>query len=120
MQIDYPFHIDGRGRVAETGEELHIRQLIEQVLFTAPGERVNRPTFGAGLLRLIFAPASEELQAATRFLVQGQLQQWLGQLIEVQAVDLSFSDNDLVIDVVYQIRQSQRTFRSRFSRQKTR
>lgn len=120
MQLDYPFHIDGRGRVAETGEELHIRQLIEQVLFTAPGERVNRPTFGAGLLRLIFAPASEELQAATRFLVQGQLQQWLGQLIEVQAVDLSFVENDLTIDVQYLIRQSQRTFRSRFSRQKTR
>lgn len=120
MQIDYPFHIDGRGRVAETGEELHIRQLIEQVLFTAPGERVNRPTFGAGLLRLIFAPASEELQAATRFLVQGQLQQWLGQLIQVEAVDLTFTESDLVIDVQYQIRQSQRTFRSRFSRQKSR
>ncbi len=120
MQIDFPFHIDGRGRVAETSYELHIRQMIEQVLFTAPGERVNRPTFGAGLIRLIFAPASDELLAATRFLVQGQLQQWLGQLIQVDGVDLNFTQSDLTIDVTYQIRQSQRTFRSRFIRPRAR
>ncbi|HXU45671.1 MAG TPA: GPW/gp25 family protein [Thermoanaerobaculia bacterium] len=114
MQLEFPFQLDGRGRVAETDEADHIRQLIEQVLFTAPGERVERPTFGAGLLRLIFAPASDELQAATRFLVQGQLQQWLGQLIELQAVELSFSANQLEITVVYLIRQSQRRVRNTF------
>ena len=72
MQIDHPFHLDNRGRTAETGRDDHIRDLIEQVLFTSPGERVNRPTFGCGLTQLLFAPNSPELAAATQFLVQGR------------------------------------------------
>src|SRR3989442_15731790 len=87
MNLDFPLHFDGRGRTAETDYEGHIRDLIEQLLFTAPGERVNRPGFGCGLLQLVFAPNSDELAAATQFLVQGSLQQWLGDLIDVEAVE---------------------------------
>jgi uncharacterized protein len=65
MQLDYSFRIDGRGRIASTDEDEHIRDLIEQVLFTAPGERVNRPDFGSGVLQLLFAPNSYELATAT-------------------------------------------------------
>ena len=65
-QINYPFGFDSRGHTAETNEEKHIRDLIEQVLFTSPGERVNRPSFGSGLLQLIFAPNSDVLAAATQ------------------------------------------------------
>ena len=71
MNIDYPFHFDHRGRTALTDDDDHIRDMIEQVLFTTPGERVNRPTFGSGLLQLLFAPNSGELATATQFLVQG-------------------------------------------------
>ncbi len=92
MQIAYPFHIDGRGRVADAGGDDHIRQLIEQVLFTAPGERVNRPDFGSGLMQLVFAPNSDELATATQLLIQGALQQWLGDLIQVEAAEV---DHDL-------------------------
>jgi hypothetical protein len=67
--VDYPFQFDSRGRTAEVGQDAHIRDLIEQVLFTAPGERVNRPTFGSGLMQLVFAPNSDELAATTQFLV---------------------------------------------------
>ena len=77
-QVDFPYRIDGRGRTATTSEDDHLRDLIEQVLFTAPGERVNRPTFGSGLLRLVFAPNGDALAAATQMTVQGNLQQWLG------------------------------------------
>jgi len=80
MNVDFPFHFDTRGRTAETGDSDHIRDLIAQVLFTSAGERVNRPDFGCGLQRLVFAPNSDELAAATQFLVQGSLQQWLGDL----------------------------------------
>ena len=73
--LDYPYHFDGRGRTATTDTADHIRDLIEQVLFTAPGERVNRPDFGSGLLRLVFAPNSDALAAATHLAVQGALQQ---------------------------------------------
>jgi Baseplate wedge protein gp25 len=60
--------------------------MIEQILFTDLGERVNRPTFGSGINQLVFAPNSNELAAATQLLVQGALQQWLADLIHVESV----------------------------------
>ena len=84
MNLDYPYQFDGRGRTAEADDQAYIRGLIEQVLFTAPGERVMRPDFGSGLMQLVFAPNSLELAAATQFLVQGALQQWLGNLIALR------------------------------------
>src|SRR6476659_9765817 len=88
MSVDYPYRIDGRGRTAETGGDEHVRDLIEQLLFTVPGERVNRPDFGCGLLQLVFAPNSAEVAAATQFLVQSALQQWLGDLLVAESVEV--------------------------------
>ena len=76
MNIDFPFQIDGHGRTAATGNDDHVRDLIEQILFTNPGERVNRPTFGSGLLQMVFQPNSSELAAALQFTLQAALQQW--------------------------------------------
>jgi uncharacterized protein len=106
-QIDFPYRIDGRGRTATTSEEEHIRDLIEQVLFTAPGERVNRPTFGSGLLRLVFAPNGDALAAATQMTVQGNLQQWLGDLIQVTEVQVEDVDAELRLVVRYIVRRTQ-------------
>jgi len=114
-RIDYPLRIDGSGRTARTDGDEHIRDLIEQVLFTAPGERVNRPTFGAGLRQLIFAPASEELATATQFLVQGALQQWLGELIQVERVEVEADDNALRVTVQYLVRRNQQRLVARFT-----
>ena len=99
--LDYPFRVDGRGWVATTGDEDHLRDLIHQVLFTNPGERVNRPDFGCGLLQLVFMPNSDALAAATQFTVQGALDQWLGDLIEVQQVNVTSEDARLQVEVVY-------------------
>lgn len=117
MQVDYPYDFDSRGRTAETTEEEHIRDLIEQVLFTTPGERVNRPTFGSGLLKLVFAPNGEALATATQMTVQGALQQWLGEVIQVEAVDVRSDDSKLQVLVQYTIRRSQRRTVSRFERE---
>ena len=116
MQIDYPFHIDGRGRTATTDADDHIRDLIEQVLFTSPGERVNRPTFGTGLMQLVFAPNSEELATATQFIVQGALQQWLSELIQVQGVRIESDDAALHVTVEYQVRRTQERQSAQFVR----
>jgi len=99
--FDFPYHIDGRGRTAETGEDDHIRDLIYQVLFTNPGERVNRPDFGCGVGQLVFMPNSDALAAATQFLVQGALTRWLDNVIAVQSVDVAAQDNKLAITVVF-------------------
>lgn len=106
-QVDYPFSFDTRGRTSDTTAEDHIRDLIEQVLFTSPGERVNRPTFGCGLNQLVFAPNSPELAAATQFLVQGALQQWLGDLIVVDSVQVESVDATLRVAISYVVRRSQ-------------
>lgn len=116
MQIDYPYHIDGRGRTAQTGTEDHLRDLIEQVLFTTPGERVNRPTFGSGLLGLVFEPNSTALGAVTQMAVQGALQQWLGDLIVVEAVEVEQVDSTLRVAVQYIARLSQQQHVARFER----
>lgn len=116
MNVDYPFHIDRRGRTAETSDEEHIRDLIEQVLFTSPGERVNRPTFGSGVMQLVFAPNSEALAAATQLTVQSALQQWLGDLIEVEDVQVTSEDASLQVLIQYVIRRSQERRVTQFSR----
>jgi len=105
-QVDYPFSFDNRGRTSDTTGDDHIRDLIEQVLFTSPGERVNRPTFGCGLNQLVFAPNSPELAAATQFL-QGALQQWLGDLIVVDSVEVESVDATLRVAVSYLIRRTE-------------
>lgn len=101
MNIKFPFQIDHKGRTATSDEESHILQMIEQVLFTSPGERVNRPSFGSGLMQLVFHPNSPELAATTQFLVQGALQQWLGDLIEVNRVEVTSEDASLHVTVGY-------------------
>lgn len=116
MNIDFPLHFDGRGRTAGADDDKHIRDLIEQVLFTAPGERVNRPTFGSGLLQLVFAPNSDQLAATTQFLVQGALQQWLGDVIQVTTVQVENEDSTLRVIVRYTVRRTQQQQVAQFSR----
>jgi phage baseplate assembly protein W len=99
--FDYPFHLDGRGRSATTDADDHVRDLIRQVLFTNPGERVNRPDFGCGLKRLVFMPNSDALAAATQATVQGALQRWLEQVIQVEEVEVSAEEAQLSVTLVY-------------------
>jgi phage baseplate assembly protein W len=99
--FDFPYHIDGRGRTAETDEDDHIRDLIYQVLFTNPGERVNRPDFGCGIGQLVFMPNSAALAAATQFLVQGSLTRWLDDVIAVHRVEVVAMDNALTVGLVF-------------------
>lgn len=117
VQIDYPFRFDSSGRTATTERDEHIRDLIEQVLFTIPGERVNRPTFGTNLMQLVFAPNSPELAATTQFLVQGALQEWLGELIQVEAVQVTSEDATLAVVVQYRIRRTQQRQTATFTRE---
>ncbi len=116
MNINYPLYFDGRGQTAEATDSDHIRHLIEQVLFTSPGERVNRPTFGSGVMQLLFAPNSDALAAATQVTVQGALQQWLGDVIQVEAVEIKNEDSTLEVIIQYLIRRSQQREIAQFTR----
>jgi uncharacterized protein len=116
MNLRYPCQFDGGGRTAEADEATWIRGLVEQVLFTLPGERVMRPDFGSGLMQLVFAPNSPELAATTQFLVQGALQQWLGNLITVQGVEVEANESTLRVSVRYVIRRSELLQEATFER----
>jgi Bacteriophage baseplate protein W len=115
-EVAFPYHVDGRGRTATANADDHLRDLIEQVLFTAPGERVMRPDFGSGLLGLVFEPGGPELVATTQHLVQGGLQQELGGLIAVESVEVSQDDGTLTVSVTYVSLQTQERTAATFAR----
>ena len=106
MNLIYPYQFDPLRHTGESSDGRHIRDLIEQILFTAPGERVMRPDFGSGLMQLVFAPNSPELASATQMLVQSALQQWLDELIAVQGVRVEADDAVLSVTVQYVVRRT--------------
>jgi phage baseplate assembly protein W len=104
MNITYPFQFDSRGQTAAALDTDHINQMIEQLIFTNPGERVNRPDFGSGLMQLIFAPNSPELAATVQFTLQADLQRWLGDVIDLQGLDVQATDSTLTVNLKYVVR----------------
>lgn len=115
MNIDFPLHFDGRGRTATTGDDDHIREMILQLLFTNPGERLNRPDFGSGIQQLIFAPNSSDLAAALKFTLNAALQRWLGDLIELQALEVFGEEASLNVLIQYVVRRSKQQVVERFN-----
>src|SRR5215510_11581345 len=102
ITVNFPYQFDGRGRTKDALQD-YVKQLVEQVLFTSPGERVNLPDFGSGLLQLPFAPNSAEMAAATQFAVQGALQKWLSNYVKVQSVTASAREAVLTVVVKYSL-----------------
>src|SRR5215469_2292570 len=101
MNLAFPYAIDATGHTAQTDPLTHISDMIEQILFTSPGERINRPTFGSGTAQLVFAPNSDLLASTQQNIIQAALQQWLSDLIRVQAVTVTSNDATLQITVSY-------------------
>jgi Bacteriophage baseplate protein W len=107
MNIDYPYHFDSRGRTALVDDADHIEDMVEQFLFTSAGERVMLPEFGSGLNQMVFAPNSPEVASALQFTVQGGLQRWLGDVIDVRELTVASEYNVLRVTLVYSIRRTQ-------------
>lgn len=106
MNIDFPFAFDNRGRTAECDDVAHVRDMLEQLLFTNPGERVNRPEFGSGLIQLIFAPNSPELAATLQFTTRAAIQQYLGDVLDLLALEVTAIDSTLRILIKYSVRRT--------------
>jgi phage baseplate assembly protein W len=107
LNFDFPFGFDLHGRTTSTDDNDHIRDMIEQLLFTAAGERVNRPDLGSGLLQMVFAPNSVELAAALQFTAQAAVQRYLGDVIDLQQLDVTPADSTLSVTVRYTVRATQ-------------
>jgi phage baseplate assembly protein W len=112
----YPFQIDATGRTATCQVGDFVRQAVEQVLFTIPGERANRPTFGSAAHTLVFEPASQEHATTVQYLIQAALQQWLGDVVNIEAIQIEASDAVLQITIQYQVRATQQREVARIAR----
>ncbi|WP_433305766.1 GPW/gp25 family protein [Actinoplanes sp. CA-030573] len=103
MDIDFPYRVGANGRTAVTGVADHVRDMLEQLLFTRPGERVNRPDFGCGLLDLVFEPTSSELAAVVQATTQAAIQRWLGDVLSAEDVEVSSVDSTLTVRIAYRL-----------------
>lgn len=116
MNIDFPLHFDSRGRTAGADDAGHVRDMLEQLLFTNAGERVNRPDFGSGLLQLVFAPNSPELAAALQFTTRAAIQRWLGDVIDLRGLEVVADESTLRVAVEYALRRTGQTQTETFER----
>jgi phage baseplate assembly protein W len=102
--LAFPYRFDARGRTAEVAtHHQHVANLVEQTLLTAPGERVNRPDFGAGLLDMVFEPGSETVSDATEALVRASLQRWLQDLVRIETLRVHFDEGTLNVRLTYTV-----------------
>ena len=115
MYFDVPFTIDISGNTKDVGYEVHIENMIKQVLFTSPGERLNIPEFGCNINQLVFEPNSTEISNTLQLLIQSSLQRWLGTLIKVENVSVKSEDNQLIISIKYVITKTQARIMGTFS-----
>jgi phage baseplate assembly protein W len=104
VEIAFPYHLDARGLSAVADRDAHVRQMLEQLLFTRPGERVNRPDFGCGLLDLIFGPNSPEVAAAIELTIGSSVQRWLGDVIQVDSLAVTNDESTIRVDLSYTLR----------------
>jgi phage baseplate assembly protein W len=116
MEVQFPFSFDKKRRTATADHPAHVRQMVEQLLFTNAGERVNRPDFGSGLLSFVHSPNSEVVAAALQANVQGSLQRWLGDVLDVQGLEVVNDDNKLIVHISYSLLQTQETRTETFER----
>ena len=116
MHVAFPLSVDRRGRTAASSDAAHVRDLVEQVLFTAPGERVNRPTFGSGLNQLLFAPTDASVAAAAQLAAQTAIQTWLGDEVILDGLTVTATDAALHVDITYRLVASGESVRITFDR----
>jgi phage baseplate assembly protein W len=97
----FPFQIGSLGFPRTANRSVAARQQIEQLLFTLPGERVNRPDFGCGVQRLVFSGASPESAAASEYVITIALQRFLADVMTLEAVRVTVDEVTLAIDILY-------------------
>lgn len=109
MNVDFPFSFDAKGRTASTDDADHVRDMLEELLFTSPGERVNRPDFGSGLEQLVFAPNSAELAAALQFTLQAAIGRWLGDVVDISNLEVTSDEAKLTVVLSYTLKSTGQT-----------
>lgn len=116
INITYPFQVNNKGRTMLSTSDDHIRERLEQLLFTSPGERVNRPDLGSGIQQLVFAPTSPELATALQFALNAAIQHWLGDVIQLQGLEVTSQESTLSIVIQYIVQRTSEQQVAQFTR----
>jgi phage baseplate assembly protein W len=103
IDVAFPYGLDDRGRTATATYNDHVEQMLELLLLTRPGERVNQPTFGCGVLDHVFAPNSPEIAAALNVTIAAAISLWLQDVILVTALDVTAQDSQLIVNIGYTV-----------------
>lgn len=106
MHIDFPWSFDAGGRTASIDHEGHVKDMLELVLFTDLGERVNRPGFGCGLRQLVFAPNSPDLATALKFTMKAAIDRELADVLHLGTLRVEAEDAALRVEVTYTVLRS--------------
>ena len=101
VDVAFPYHLDDRGRTATAGYDDHVRQMLELLLFTRVGERVNRSDFGCGLLDQVFSPNAPEIAAALNVTITAAIGRWLGDVISLTALEVTAEESQLTVFISY-------------------
>lgn len=107
--LHYPFAIDKKMGVLMEEKDFcnHVRQMMMQVLFTNTGERVNRPDFGCGLRRMVFAPNSDATASLLQVMITQAMDKWLGDLITTEKIETKAINERLEVKIVYTLKARQ-------------
>ena len=103
LYTDFPYRFGADGLTARTTRVDHVRDLLEQLLFTRPGERLTRPELGVGIADLLFGPANEQVAAAAQTLIELAISQHLSREIAQSKVAVRADGSALLIDVAYRL-----------------
>ncbi len=106
-RLAFPFRPgnDGRSLAVTPGSAAHVRQMLEQLILTIPGERVMRNDFGSPAQQMLFGagngPAGFALEAALAASISQQLGRWLA--LEGLASHFDEDRGVLIITVDYRL-----------------
>jgi hypothetical protein len=103
MQIAYPYKFAPQSGTAVADDRSHIKQMLELLLFTMPGERVNRPDFGCGVQRIVFAPVGTEIEFTLQRLIESEIQRWLGDLLRLRNLEIRAEEATLFARLEYEL-----------------
>jgi uncharacterized protein len=80
-----------------------VRAMLEQILFTMPGERVNRPTFGVGVQQYVFEPLTPMLSERIRVALDENVYEHLGREVRIDGVSVEREEEKLLVRVTFEI-----------------
>ncbi|WP_437277757.1 GPW/gp25 family protein [Sorangium sp. So ce375] len=99
---------DAKGRLRYPTLEESVREMIEVILRTRPGEQLMRPDFGAGLDRFLHEPNTTDTRRRIRELVAASIARWESRVLldRVEVDEVAGRPSHVRVDIAYRLRRT--------------